>query len=83
MTAGIDFAFHITEEIAGKEVAARIQLGLEYDPTPANIGGTPGKAIQSVVDDLESMIAPKIRAFDLALDQAMMSCPTSRDPIAH
>lgn len=71
VTAGIDFAFRIAEETAGQEVAAGIQLGLEYDPQPPNIGGTPGQATAPVALKLESTIAPKIRAFDCALERAI------------
>lgn len=71
VTAGIDFAFALAEEIAGREIAARIQLGLEYDPAPPEIGGTPGRAADSVVNDLEHTIAGKMGAFDDALERAL------------
>jgi len=35
VTAGIDFAFALAEEIAGRDVARGIQVALEYDPSPA------------------------------------------------
>lgn len=44
VTSGIDFAFHIVAELAGKEVAQAIQLGIEYDPAPPFDAGHPGKA---------------------------------------
>lgn len=34
VTAGIDFALTIAEAVAGAEVARRIQLAIEYDPSP-------------------------------------------------
>jgi cyclohexyl-isocyanide hydratase len=44
VTAGIDFALTLAAEIAGQEVAQRIQLALEYDPQPPFNCGTPAKA---------------------------------------
>jgi len=49
VTAGIDFALRIAAELAGDDVAKRIQLGLEYDPQPPFRSGHPDVAEPAVV----------------------------------
>lgn len=44
VTSGIDFALTIVGEIAGEQVARRIQLGMEYDPAPPYDAGHPDRA---------------------------------------
>ena len=44
VTSGIDFAFAVVAELAGREVAEAIQLGIEYDPAPPFDAGSPEKA---------------------------------------
>lgn len=44
VSAGIDFAFGVVAEIAGREVAQAIQLGIEYDPSPPFDAGHPDTA---------------------------------------
>lgn len=44
VSAGIDLAFALAEEIAGREVAERIQLLIEYDPRPPQDAGHMDKA---------------------------------------
>lgn len=41
VTAGIDFAFVLLEELAGRDYAEAIQLGLEYAPAPPFNAGRP------------------------------------------
>jgi len=43
-TAGIDFAVNVIAEIAGETTARKIQLGIEYDPSPPFDSGHPDKA---------------------------------------
>ena len=54
VTAGIDFAFVIAAEVAGEEVAKRIQLAIEYDPAPPFQCGSPRSADQALVASLEA-----------------------------
>jgi cyclohexyl-isocyanide hydratase len=49
VTAGIDFAFRVLEEVRGKREAQAIQLALEYDPKPPQAGGTPDTSPPEVV----------------------------------
>jgi cyclohexyl-isocyanide hydratase len=44
VSAGIDFGFVIVAELAGREVAQAIQLGIEYDPSPPFDAGHPDSA---------------------------------------
>lgn len=44
VSAGIDLAFALVEEIAGREAAERIQLLIEYDPRPPQDAGHMDKA---------------------------------------
>ena len=59
VTAGIDFALTVIAEIAGPEVAQRIQLGLEYDPQPPFDAGSPETAPAGVLTDYRAMMAQK------------------------
>jgi len=49
VTAGIDFGFVLLAELAGREVAERVQLGLEYAPAPPFEGGRPELARPEVL----------------------------------
>jgi cyclohexyl-isocyanide hydratase len=44
VTAGIDFALTMVVELAGREVAESIQLGIEYAPAPPLNAGSPETA---------------------------------------
>jgi putative intracellular protease/amidase len=50
VSAGIDMALTLAAEIAGREVAQAIQLGIEYDPQPPFDAGSPQKAPAEIVD---------------------------------
>ncbi len=53
VTAGIDFALSVAEEVAGAEVAQAIQLALEYAPEPPFQAGRPETApapVRALVD---------------------------------
>ena len=49
VTAGIDFALTLVAELAGRDVAEAIQLGLEYAPEPPFDAGTPDTARPELV----------------------------------
>lgn len=49
VTAGIDFGLRVVAEIAGEEVARRIQLAIEYDPQPPFRSGHPREAHPELV----------------------------------
>jgi putative intracellular protease/amidase len=50
VTAGIDFAFVVAEEIGGRSAAEAIQLGLEYAPAPPFTSGDPETAPPEVLE---------------------------------
>lgn len=49
VTAGIDFGLVVAAQLAGEEVAKRIQLMLEYNPMPPFDAGSPDRAEPAVV----------------------------------
>ena len=49
VTAGIDFALTMVAELAGREVAEGIQLGIEYAPAPPFDAGSPETARPELV----------------------------------
>ena len=49
VSAGIDMSLALAAKIAGDEIAQRIQLGIEYDPTPPFNAGYPATAPEKVV----------------------------------
>ncbi|MBV9287448.1 MAG: DJ-1/PfpI family protein [Hyphomicrobiales bacterium] len=58
VTAGIDFALALVAELAGREVAEGIQLGLEYAPAPPFAAGDPETAPPAVVAAVKKRLQP-------------------------
>lgn len=50
VTAGIDFAFAVLEEVLGNDTAALTMLALEYDPAPPFTGGSPATTRADIVE---------------------------------
>lgn len=63
VSAGIDLALALAEELCGAEVADRIQLGIEYDPHPPRDAGHPAR----VSPELRAQEEQRIRGRDEAL----------------
>jgi cyclohexyl-isocyanide hydratase len=64
VTAGIDFAFTVFAEVAGREAASQIRLALEYDPAPPVALAT-GEARARVVaryDARKAELAERLRS---------------------
>jgi cyclohexyl-isocyanide hydratase len=61
VTAGIDVALRIAAEIAGREAAEAIQLGVEYDPQPPFAAGSPETAPASVREAVLARAAARQR----------------------
>lgn len=57
VTAGIDFALTLVAELAGNEVAQRIQLAIEYDPAPPFDAGHPERAPSHVLAAIRERVA--------------------------
>jgi transcriptional regulator GlxA family with amidase domain len=52
VSAGIDLALTLALELAGREVASAIQLGIEYDPAPPLDAGNPARVDPALRDRL-------------------------------
>jgi transcriptional regulator GlxA family with amidase domain len=50
VSAGIDLALALVDQVDGPMVAQAIQLGIEYDPQPPHDSGAPSKATPEVRD---------------------------------
>ncbi|GBF58707.1 isonitrile hydratase [Candidatus Phycosocius bacilliformis] len=70
VTAGIDFALTIVAEIAGQQVAQRIQLAIEYDPAPPFVGGSPASTPGDIVSGLAGFYAERNQKFGPAVTAA-------------
>ncbi len=69
VTAGVDFAFTVMNEIAGPMVAQAVQLGLEYDPKPPFVGGSPARAPAEIKAAVDQRYAPRLPVFERVLDR--------------
>ena len=56
VTAGIDFALFLTSVLRGEDHAKRVQLALEYDPSPPFACGSPEKADTVTLAAVEDMV---------------------------
>jgi cyclohexyl-isocyanide hydratase len=61
ITAGIDFALVLAEELVGADTAQLIQLQLEYAPAPPFNSGSPQTAPSAVVDEARHRAAPSLK----------------------
>jgi cyclohexyl-isocyanide hydratase len=61
VTAGIDVALAVAAEIAGRETAERIQLGIEYAPAPPFGSGSPETADPAVLAAVVARAEPRQR----------------------
>lgn len=59
VTAGIDFGLRVVAEIAGEDVAKRIQLAIEYDPQPPFRSGHPRDAHPDLVQKVTEGVAAR------------------------
>lgn len=57
VTAGIDFGLAVIAELAGRELAEAIELGLEYDPQPPFGTGSPERAGPELVARMRALSA--------------------------
>lgn len=70
VTAGIDFALTLLAELESPQVAATIQLALEYDPAPPLHAGRPETAPPAVYQAVQSRIKARFPALRAALSAA-------------
>jgi cyclohexyl-isocyanide hydratase len=71
VTAGIDFGLTIAAEIAGAEVAQRIQLGIEYSPEPPFDAGHPDSAPDSVNEAMAGFYLKRVADYRAALERRL------------
>jgi cyclohexyl-isocyanide hydratase len=67
VTSGIDFGLVLVSEIAGRQAAETVQLGIEYDPDPPFDAGHPDRAPAPVRASLEERYAKSVQAYRNAL----------------
>lgn len=61
ITAGIDFALTLAEELVGADKAQLIQLQLEYAPAPPFDAGSPETAPSAVIEEARKRAAPSLK----------------------
>ncbi len=66
VSAGIDLALALAEELAGRDAAEAIQLGIEYDPAPPRQVGSPERARP----EIRAAVEARVQARDAAMAQA-------------
>jgi cyclohexyl-isocyanide hydratase len=69
VSAGIDFALHLVAEIAGRETAQAIQLGIEYDPAPPFSTGHPDRSPAALTSLVAGRNAKGREAYRAALQR--------------
>ena len=67
VSAGIDMGLVLAEQLAGKDVAQAIQLGIEYDPQPPFDSGAPSKAPAEIRDLVSALMG--------AVEESVMAEP--------
>jgi transcriptional regulator GlxA family with amidase domain len=77
VTAGIDLAFTIVAEIAGRDFAQALQLGLEYAPEPPFQSGRPEIAPESVLDEVLERLGPFAKGRMAAAEEAAARLQTA------
>jgi len=70
VTAGIDFGLALAAELRGREIAQRIQLYMEYDPSPPFSAGSPKTVEASILSQFKTYAAPMIEERAVAVEQA-------------
>jgi cyclohexyl-isocyanide hydratase len=70
VTAGVDFALAVVDEIRGREAAETIQLMVEYDPQPPFEAGSPERAPPAVLARVRRIAEPMLRERAAAVERA-------------
>ena len=77
VTAGIDFALVVIGELCGAETAMKVQLGLEYAPSPPYGAGRPETAPAAISHELSARSAENVRLKRYILENAARNMPSS------
>lgn len=62
VSAGIDGALALVEQLEGRQSAEFIQLAIEYDPQPLFNAGSPRTAPEDMIKSVREMAAPMLKA---------------------
>jgi cyclohexyl-isocyanide hydratase len=73
VTAGIDFGLALAAELAGEEVAKRLQLTFEYDPQPPFDCGSPEKAGADLVALVRESQAQRLIQAEAQIERAALA----------
>jgi cyclohexyl-isocyanide hydratase len=73
VTAGVDFGLALAAELAGAEVAKRLQLTFEYDPQPPFDCGSPEKAGADRVALVRESQAQRLREAEAQIERAALA----------
>jgi cyclohexyl-isocyanide hydratase len=77
VTAGIDFALAVVDEVCGREAAEVIQLQVEYDPRPPFEAGAPERASPAVLARVRRLAEPMLRERAAAVARAAAALATA------
>ena len=72
VTAGVDFAFRVVEQLRGHDEADAIQLALEYDPQPLS-GGTPATARPEILARVTALMEQRLGTRRTEIDSIVRS----------
>ena len=70
VTAGIDFGLRVVAEIAGRDLAEAVQLGVEYDPAPPFASGSPERARPEIVTRVKQAAKSFLGEREAAVERA-------------
>jgi len=73
VTSGIDMALRVVGDVAGPDIAQKIQLQIEYDPEPPFVGGTPFTSPRHIVEAVRQMSVQRRANREKLVDQAAAS----------
>jgi cyclohexyl-isocyanide hydratase len=67
----VPFALTVAAELAGAETAQRIQLSIEYDPSPPFTAGSPDRAPASVRAGMAERFGTRLATFRGELEEVV------------
>ena len=70
VSAGIDLALVLAEELVGRDAAEEIQLGIEYDPSPPRRVGTPELARPEIRETVQRRVQTRDAAMARQVEEA-------------
>ncbi len=71
VTAGIDFALMLANDLAGAQVSASLELGFEYNPAPPNGSGHPSIAPAEITAAIKPRYIDNLKNMSKAVSEAI------------